>query len=208
MTPNKANEYLNDFSISGNAIATIDIADGTYQISEAIEITHPDANRIVIDGNTGTPANVIIQTTAAVNAIEIIGNGQPVMIQGLTLDGNGTGTNGVFVSFNSKANFANMIVDDFTVNGFFILNSSNVTITICTASNNTATGISVNNDSRVYTGGGVITLTNNATGIRAGNFSSARIGSVTASGNGTDFSPTVTAGDTPTYGNDMGIISQ
>lgn len=53
-------DYLADKRIADTAEVTIQIADGTYTMTKSLVILHPDANKILIQGNDTTPGNVVL----------------------------------------------------------------------------------------------------------------------------------------------------
>lgn len=55
--------YLSKFNITNNATVTIQVADGTYNITQPISLYHRDGKQIQIIGNVTTPANCIISYT-------------------------------------------------------------------------------------------------------------------------------------------------
>jgi len=56
-------DYLYDRTITGSAFATIQVADGTYNLASTLKPTHPQGARILFLGNQSTPANCVLNFT-------------------------------------------------------------------------------------------------------------------------------------------------
>jgi hypothetical protein len=224
LTIGKALEYLNDFSISGNALVIIDVEDGTYTaITSPIEITHPDGCRIYIRGNTSTPANVVIQTTG-VNAFNIRDGINLNLIDGLTLTNSSLSSVGIAISYGSYAEIgSNMVIDNFA-DGINVSNSSGARIGSCTITDCTdgiialqaafvkivsptisgnTTGIKSQTGSVIEIETPTIAGTTGLEAIRMGKIVISNSSSITST---TPSSPTITTGNTPTWGNNMSIV--
>lgn len=58
-------DYIEDKTISAGSTVTIQVADGTYNLSAGLTINHPQGSLIRLVGNETTPANVVLSVAGA-----------------------------------------------------------------------------------------------------------------------------------------------
>jgi hypothetical protein len=190
-------DYLNDKRIAGNAIVTIQVADGIYNYTSTIEVKHSEGGQIQILGNVSNPNNCLLNFSGC-NQGFLIQNGNKIgLIDGFKLYGNGTVQEGVYVTRGSYAKCgANLIVDNFE-RGIFVHYNSYAMVT-STAINNSYAGIAAEYDSSIYAMYAV--ATGNNRGFWANRCSTINAVGVVSSGNTTNFSPSAnTEGNISSY---------
>lgn len=98
LTVQKAVDTVATLDIGTNNV-TIQVADGTYSSGETL-INGPwvGSGVVTIQGNTGTPANVLISTTSTTSAIRCI-NGGSITLSGMEIRTT-TGGQGLYAQFN------------------------------------------------------------------------------------------------------------
>src|SRR5688572_13344209 len=62
---------LDDFRIASTAVVTIELAEGTYDCPETVEISHPNGNRLEIVGAGATVADVVLTFPANQTGIQL-----------------------------------------------------------------------------------------------------------------------------------------
>jgi len=220
----KAMEHLNDYIIVGDTIVTVDVADGTYTALSSVDITHAQAHKIEIVGNTTTPSNVDLTFTASEYGFKIDGSTRLKLLSGLKittsgadgiqvnagsfaslfhieLQGNDTGY-GVYVHFGSNCNVSYIRADDYNI-GMAALSHSGLNIANDTTVDSCPSiGIYGEVGSEV-TIDNAPTITNCSTGITmAYNSNAYLISEANFSGNVANSSPAATVGGpAPGYGN-------
>ncbi|QLA21267.1 hypothetical protein [Desulfolutivibrio sulfoxidireducens] len=63
----RALAFIADALIAADASVTIQVADGTYQLTSAVNCGHPDASRITIQGNVSAETSLAVATIDAAN---------------------------------------------------------------------------------------------------------------------------------------------
>lgn len=119
-TINDALDYLDDKRIARGAEVVIQVADGTYTMTETIDVRHPEGARIFILGSLGAPANVVLEFPEATNAVRV-GNGYAFGgMDGITLRGpsSGSPTDGFNVEYGAVATVGpDVIIEGFMAAG-------------------------------------------------------------------------------------------
>lgn len=187
-TPNAAFDYLKNKFINMDATITINVADGTYNMTTSINYTLVGQN-IQIIGNSSTPSSVVFNFATNLNGISITRPGY-LFINGIKVTGFSRPEykNGFYASSNGYLNMINCIADGFGVGiqGQF---GGFIAATDCIG-NNCEYGTAVYAAGKVYFNGG--TLSNNTYGAVAYNSGHLTTISSTYSGN--------TSGNTYTTG--------
>ena len=93
--------YLDDKEIASGAIVTIQVADGIYTDYSTVYITHPNGNRISIQGNIASPESAVIIFAPNQSGFFCDNGSHLLSLNGFTLKSNGTGQ-GVFARRNSS----------------------------------------------------------------------------------------------------------
>lgn len=207
-TISSAFDYLERKIILSDATVTIQIADGTYNLSSPIELYHSSGKNIQILGNISSPSSVVFNFSG-VSGFVFNNNSKLGLIDGVTISGDDScNCFGIYVNNNSIINVgSNMVVKDFQngimvrhnssarVGGLYssnlysgiqvIYNSSLATETGTISSNNDR-GMSVSTKSSVQAQGS--SMNNNTSfGYSAWLFGTIQAG--TATGNGDNYSP-------------------
>ena len=101
------------------------------------------AKSITIDG-TGTEAGILANSTTAGVTINITNpsDAKTVRLRGLSINGTGTGTQGIQVIAGTKVTIEDCVIDGFTTNGVYSKNGA-VFISNSTIRNNAGTGLNV-----------------------------------------------------------------
>jgi hypothetical protein len=85
----EALSFLRNGRIGQAATATIQIANGTYDLTtNTVTVDHPSRNRIVIRGDPTTPANVVLKWSGNTTGFLLTGTGGECTFKGMTLIGN------------------------------------------------------------------------------------------------------------------------
>ncbi len=112
--------FLADKTIATDAIVTINVADGTYTMATALNISQANGDRVSIIGNPTTEANVILDFTSNTNGIVLANNNALGSINGFTIrgtwidDGTGIDLVGILVTQNSSIQLgANVTITKF-----------------------------------------------------------------------------------------------
>lgn len=208
-TISEALDYLETKFIGSDAIVTIQIEDGVYNLSSMIEPYHSEGKNIRIIGNTTDPSQVVLNFTG-VHGFQLYSSSTIGLIDGITLVGdNSCPCYGVYVSDNSKVGIGNnMVIRNFeygvvfrnnsygTVGGLLTNNqeaglyakyNSAVNVEPGTVSSFNNRGYSASAKSTIYLSSTASADNNSGNGYVAWLFSS--ILSAGASGNGIDFAP-------------------
>jgi hypothetical protein len=208
-TISEALDYLETKFIGADAIVTIQIEDGVYNLSSMIEPYHSEGKNINIVGNTTDPSQVVLNFTG-VHGFRLYSSSTIGLIDGITLEGdNSCPCYGVYISDNSKVNIGkNMVIRNFEYGvvlrnnsygsiGGLITNNQEVgllakynsvaTIEAGTISSFNDVGFSASAKSTIRLTDGSSADNNSSYGYTAWLFST--IWSKGASGNGTDFVP-------------------
>ncbi len=190
-------DYLSDKRIAANAIVTIQVADGTYNYTSAIEVKHSEGDKIHILGNVSNPNNCLLDFSECSKGF-LIQNGNKIgLIDGFKLYGNSTVNEGVSVTTGSYANCgANLIVENFEI-GIYVQYNSYAKVS-STVTNNSNIGIAAEYNSTIIAPNSVVT--NNDRGFWASKCSTIYAVGAVSSGNTTDFSPSAnTEGNLSSY---------
>lgn len=116
---------LDRFRIGAGATASIEVAPGNYQFTEAITVEHPDGARIRIHGATSDPNDVVLIFAGSDGVL--VHNGQVLGYLGeLTLQGDGSYSSGLRVSWGSVAKLGRLIVRDFGSRCVYAVSSSTI----------------------------------------------------------------------------------
>ncbi len=134
-------EELDDFRIGSTAIVTIELAPGTYDCPETLEISHPNANRLVLIGLGAAPADVTLSFPAGQNGILLEYGTTLRRLENLTLDGQGTG-DGLYVARSSHVSIASVVIKEFS-RGLYVLYGSSAVASGLTTTDNTSHGVRV-----------------------------------------------------------------
>ena len=94
--------YLDDKEIASGVLVTIQVADGTYEHYETVYITHPNGNRISIQGNIASPASVTIVFLPNQSGFFCENGSHLYKLNGFTLKSSNKTGQGVFARRNSS----------------------------------------------------------------------------------------------------------
>lgn len=112
-TITKALSTLNGKFLLGEV--TIQVADGTYNHTSKISISHPQSSLISILGNSSTPANCVLNFSGCYGIDVLYGN--TLYMNGFTINGNRTtNTTGIRLYKNCGATLANLVINNFYTN--------------------------------------------------------------------------------------------
>jgi hypothetical protein len=106
-------EALDDYRIASTAIVTIELAAGTYTCPRAIEIAHPNANRLIIIGTGAAMADVTLTFPANQNGFYLEYGVTLRRLERVTLQGAGNSGIGILVARNSHISLASVEVKEF-----------------------------------------------------------------------------------------------
>ena len=102
------NVLVSQYNLNGYT-ATIQLADGTYAgglIASSMPLAVPGTSSVIIQGNAGTPANVLLSVSSA-NAIETTGP-VGIVVQNMKLQSTGA-SNLLFASNGANISFTNLV---------------------------------------------------------------------------------------------------
>ncbi|CAM2064478.1 LamG domain-containing protein [Sulfidibacter corallicola] len=117
-------DYLNERTIQGAAIATIQVEDGTYTNYDTIDVTHPQGKQIYLLGNTSDASQVEITFNENHNGVRLKDGRDLGKLDGFTLKGTNHTGNGLEVLWKSSLTCGpQMVVQDFD-KGLRAVNSS------------------------------------------------------------------------------------
>ncbi len=86
-TPQEALDALDHYRLANDVVLTIALDNADYAMTESLEITHPDGDRIHLIGNVANPAAVRMMWTGDVDGV-VVRNGNSLgLLDGVTLDG-------------------------------------------------------------------------------------------------------------------------
>ncbi|MGD9808892.1 MAG: right-handed parallel beta-helix repeat-containing protein [Deferribacterales bacterium] len=165
---NDALAYLNNYRLAPNVTVTIQIADGTYAVTNTINPNHPDLSNIRITGNTTDHTKVILDCSDISVGISLT-DGVVCYMGGFTIIGCTTGlmvgngatarllytfecsycSTGVYALYHGCIIASALIASNNTLRGVFLLRSSNMTVTgNCIIDNNGSDGIKLQENSK------------------------------------------------------------
>jgi len=176
------------------ALVTLQVEDGTYTTTSGYNISHPNFKWVVIQGNTSTPANCVLNTGSGhvftiykssaytVRGFKFTGGGHGIYLnhgailhECTNIEMQGLTYNGFHVVNGSSAPYcANINIHNVTQSGIYSYLESLVNIQNLTCQNNANYGVAVSTGSRVHLWG-----TTTVTGNSWGNYS-ATINSIQA----------------------------
>lgn len=123
-------DALENVRIAPGITVTLQLDAYTYTSHVPIEIDHPDGARIAIVGDPTDPANVVLSFPDS-EGIHVADNGALGLLDGVTLQGSGTssdGMHGVEVETGAMARLGDVILDDWGDTGVFV-HSGGVVVT-------------------------------------------------------------------------------
>lgn len=175
-------EALDDFRIASTAIVTIELAAGAYTCPRAIEIAHPNANRLVIIGTGAAMADVTLTFPANQNGIHLEYGVTLRRLERMTLQGAGSSGIGILVARNSHISLAAIEIKEFG-RGLHASYASNVVAAGLTIRDSVNEGLRSSVGSVVALNGTTST-SNGGAGYVADENSSIRMTNPTATNNG------------------------
>lgn len=222
---NAALDYLNNKSIAADVTVTIQVADGTYNNYDTIDMTHVDGDQIKILGNTIYPSNCTINFKTGVSGVTVTNGKTLSLIDGFKLVGtDSSGTYGLYSAYNSTMTAgSSMIIQDFSIGASATMNSMLALLSGLLTTSNTTYGVLATHQSTVsalgvtssYNGlsgfdsgqsgylnaAGSSSQNNGTYGYRAlhGSYINGLNTSSGASGNPTNYSPGNTTGNFNSY---------
>jgi hypothetical protein len=203
-TPADAVDAAHRVRITGDAILTLKINDGTYSATTPLEVHHPDGLRLHIIGNTTDPSKVVLKFTGTYGVLVQDGNALG-MLAGVTVQGDGTVTqcvtasndafmtlgektvvekcsNGLVVNQHSFVWAPNLVAQDNTLDGIHVVRGSTFSSSKAVSRRNGEHGLQVFANSAAFVQGGAFSG-NGSYGIFGLVTSSADVAGGTASGN-------------------------
>ncbi len=109
----EAMDYLLTKRIFGNTEVIIQVADGTYNLTEAITLYHPDGRNIKLVGNISSPSSVVLDATSSSSrGINVI-KGAIKEISGFRIIGNSGSYIGVNISNRAFTELSNLEISGF-----------------------------------------------------------------------------------------------
>lgn len=87
---NDAITALRDYRIASNSTVTIQVSDGTYNLTSNINLNHPDGGSIRLIGNATTPTNCVLNWGASASGIDglSVSSGNRIYIDGFHITRN------------------------------------------------------------------------------------------------------------------------
>ena len=108
--------FLADKRIAANRYITIKLADGSYNYSAPIDLSHIDGRQIIIEGNTANPENVVIDYSVAGGNGFVLDKTYFGTIKGLTIIGRTNSGYGIYLSSDSHIKLENIHIENFKYN--------------------------------------------------------------------------------------------
>jgi len=125
LTIQQAIDTVNMYEILRGVQATIQLADGTYNVSASITCDRGSGGgTIAVIGNTTTPSNVVIQTGSAIGQIFSFSGGQSYLIQGFRLKATGGSPSGLLLSYGARVTFSAIDFNTGLSNQIVVTNAS------------------------------------------------------------------------------------
>lgn len=132
--------YLASKRISSNALVTIQLADGIYNYSKTVDLSHLDLGRIKIKGNSLTPSSVTLNFFG-ISGFRLTSKNRLLELSGLKIVGdNSSGCHGIIVNSGSSININNIEITNF-IDGFVSYAGGVAAGTNVTSSNNNGRGL-------------------------------------------------------------------
>jgi len=136
-TIQEALDCISDKVIADGATVTIQVANGTYNSYQTINVSHANGDKIQILGDTVDPSNVVLNFATGTRGLTVSDGNTLGLINGFTLNGtDSTGTTGLLASQSSSITCgASVVISDFQVGVYATRNSSIICNNIETSSN-------------------------------------------------------------------------